>query len=155
LVRTTRLPTERTDAPNSCLPCVKGGGSRRLTEGLSLTGNTHKTPRLRTKRAEKQFPPYNRTIAVRQLSAGISDKLQMRINIMKCPTPPLQPNCSYHQRRITTRKPFNAFSLRQKAKEKALQKERPQGAFRSYAESDKGYAPLTAPPFEKGGRKLS
>jgi len=23
------------------------------------------------------------------------------------------------------------------------------------AESDKGYAPLTAPPFEKGGRKLS
>ena len=27
-------------------------------------------------------------------------------------------------------------------------------AFRSYAESDKGSAPLMAPPFEKGGRKL-
>ena len=70
-------------------------------------------------------------------------------------TNPTVTHFTNNQGRFTPRLSFNAFSLKQKAKEKALQKERPQGVFRSYAESDKGYAPLTAPPFEKGGRKLS
>jgi len=40
-------------------------------------------------------------------------------------------------------------------KEKALQKETPFEGISPSAEGDKGCAPLTAPPFEKGGRKLS
>ena len=31
-----------------------------------------------------------------QLSAGISDKHQIRINVMKCPTPPLRCMCEQH-----------------------------------------------------------
>ncbi|MBQ8382956.1 MAG: hypothetical protein IJX47_07125 [Clostridia bacterium] len=39
------------------------------------------------------------------------------------------------------------------AKKKLSKKKRRKSISRS-AERDKGYAPLTAPPFEKGGRKL-
>ena len=47
-------------------------------------------------REEKQITPSKRTIAVRLLSAGISDKHQIRINVMKCPTPPLRCMCEQH-----------------------------------------------------------
>jgi len=50
---------------------------------------------------------------------------------------------------------FSAFSFDAKGtKEKANKKKMPIREFRLCG-GDKGYAPLTAPPFEKGGRKLS
>ena len=51
---------------------------------------------------------------------------------------------------------FSAFSFARKGtKEKAWQKENAEKEISPSAEGDKGSAPLTAPPFEKGGRKLS
>ncbi len=47
-----------------------------------------------------------------------------------------------------------AFLLAKEAQEKSLAKEKRRGKVSRSAESDKGSAPLTAPPFEKGGRKL-
>ena len=41
-------------------------------------------------REEKQITPSKRTIAVRLLSAGISNKLQTQNNVTKCPIPPLR-----------------------------------------------------------------
>ena len=51
-------------------------------------------------------------------------------------------------------KPSSAFSLAAIGAKKKLGKKKRQVYFALLRESEEGYAPSTAPPFEKGGRKL-
>ena len=59
----------------------------------------------------------------------------------------------YLRSRKKQRHPLSAFSLATQAQRKSSQKETPQEISPS-ADGDEGSAPSTAPPFEKGGRKL-
>ena len=49
---------------------------------------------------------------------------------------------------------FPLFLLHMQAQKKKLSKRKRRYEISRSAERDKGYAPLMAPPFEKGGRKL-
>ena len=49
---------------------------------------------------------------------------------------------------------FSLFLLHMQAQKKKLSKRKRRNGISHSAECDKGSAPLMAPPFEKGGRKL-
>jgi len=63
----------------------------------------------------------------------------------------------YPSNRIPSRplKPSAAFSLAERGAKKKLTKRNAEGRVFRRCDGEEGYAPSTAPPFKKGGRKLS
>ena len=54
-----------------------------------------------------------------------------------------------------TQSRYSTFSLQEKGAKKKFAKRNAEEKISRSAEREEGYAPSTAPPFEKGGRKLS